>query len=106
MCSSDLKVVAGRVQRVDIAGRHGLGSDLSAVTISVAVTQPESAGFLTVFPCGGEVPVASNLNFAAGQTRSGAVTVQLGEGGALCVYTHSTTHLVVDVDAVFGIAPG
>jgi hypothetical protein len=103
--TSGAKVAAGHVQRVEIAGRHGLAADLSAVTISVAVDQPESAGFITVFPCGGAVPFASNVNFGAGQTRAGAVTVQLGESGALCIYTHSTTHLLVDVDAVFGISP-
>ncbi len=72
-----------------------------AAALNIAVTQPQQAGYLTVFPCGQEMPLASNLNFAAGQTIANHVTAQLGAHGAVCVYTSSTTHLVVDVEGVY-----
>ena len=52
----------------------------TAVTLNVTVTDPLFAGYLTVYPCGSEVPLASNLNFVAGQTVPNLVTVKVGDG--------------------------
>jgi len=69
-----------------------------AVLLNVTVDQPSSSGFLTVHPSGTDAPLASNLNFAAGETVPNAVAVGLGADGAI-VLTNSngTTHVVVDV---------
>lgn len=65
-------------------------------TLNVTVTNPDSAGFVTVFPCGQPVPIASNLNFVAGQTVAGAVIASPGEANAICFYSSAATDLLVD----------
>ena len=99
--TSGAKVLAGQTQEVVVAGRAGIAADAGAVTLNVTVDAPETSGFVTVYPCGGTLPLASNLNFVAGQAASNAVTTSLGTGGKVCVYTMSTTHIVVDANASF-----
>jgi alpha-tubulin suppressor-like RCC1 family protein len=74
---------------------------VDAVALNVTVTGPTGPGFVTVWPCGQARPLASNLNFTAGQTVPNAVLVKLGAGGAVCLYNSATTHLVVDVGGWF-----
>jgi hypothetical protein len=72
--------------------------------LNVTVDQPSAAGFLTVYRCGTSTPNASNVNFSAGQTTANSVTVSVGTNGKVCVYSSSSTQLIVDVDASFGLA--
>jgi hypothetical protein len=96
------KVPAGQTIEVTVAGHAGVSAESTAVTLNVAVVDPDSIGFLTVFPCGGTLPLASNVNFAAGQTVSNAVTTAIGTDGKVCVYTLATAHIVVDANASYG----
>jgi hypothetical protein len=54
-----------------------------------------------VYACGGDVPLTSSVNYAAGQTVPNAVTVPLSADGKVCLYTKTATHLVVDVTGAF-----
>ena len=59
--------------------------------------QPTGASFLTVFPTGAAQPVASNLNYVAGQAPvPNAVEVKIGAGGKISFYNNTGT---VDVAA-------
>ena len=58
---------AGSVTELVVAGRGGVAVDASAVVLTVTVTEPVGAGFVTVFPCGAPRPLASNVNFVAGR---------------------------------------
>jgi hypothetical protein len=69
---------------------------LAPNALNVTVTNPDSAGFVTVFPCGQPVPIASNLNFVAGQTVAGAVIVPPGGANEICFYSSATTDILVD----------
>ena len=90
----------GSTTVVFVDGRGGVRSPASAVVLNVTVTEPEVAGYVTVFPCGEALPVVSNVNYAEGQTIANAVIARLGDGGSVCLYTSQPTHLVVDVDGV------
>jgi len=92
---------AGSVTQLTVNGRGGVAADAEAVVLNVAVTGTERAGFLTVYPCGVPRPLASNLNFSAGQTISNSVTSKVGVGGKVCVYTSAPTHLIVDTNGYF-----
>ncbi|MER5635694.1 right-handed parallel beta-helix repeat-containing protein [Kitasatospora sp. NPDC002227] len=46
-----------------------------AVTLNVTITRPTAPGFLTVYPHGTDRPLASNLNWVAGQTIPNQVVV-------------------------------
>jgi hypothetical protein len=89
---------AGSVTELTVAGRGGVAADASAVVLTVTVTQPVAAGFVTVFPCGSPQSLTSNVNFVAGSTVANSVVSGVGAGGRVCLFTMADTHLVVDVD--------
>jgi hypothetical protein len=84
-----------------VLGQGGVPLDAMAVVLNVTVDQPEGTGFVTVFPCGGALPLASNVNYVAGQTVANAVTVTVGVLGRVCIHTSASTHLIVDTNAAF-----
>jgi hypothetical protein len=89
---------AGSTTTVVMAGRGGMpATGAEAVTLNVTVDQPQGGGFVTVFPCGQEVPTASNLNFSRGQTIANLVTVKLAPNGTVCIFTSASAHVLADV---------
>ena len=60
-------VAAGSTYVLPVAGRGGIPAGAGAVVMNVTVTGTQGAGFLTLYPCDGSRPNASNLNFVAGQ---------------------------------------
>ena len=92
---------AGSVTALPVLGRGGVAWDADAVVLNVTVTDPQAAGFVTVFPCGSAQPNASSLNLWRVQTVANAVVVKVGDGGQVCLFTQSATHLIVDVNGYF-----
>ena len=84
---------------VQIAGRGGIPStDVAGVAMSVIVTQPSQAGFLTVFPSGTARPAPSNINFNAGETTANLVVVKVGANGKASVFNYAgAAHVIIDV---------
>lgn len=80
--------------------------DASAATVNITVTAPESDGFLTAYPCGGEVPVASTVNFRAGQTAPNLAVVRIGSNRSVCFFSSAPTHLIIDSAGWFGGSGG
>lgn len=89
---------------VQVTGQGGMPSTgVSAVVLNVTVTEPTSAGFLTVWPAGEARSSASNVNFGAGQTVANAVTAAVGAGGRVTVYNAvGTSHVIADVTGWYG----
>jgi Fibronectin type III domain len=87
------------VQFTDMAGIIPAGG-VGAVSLNVAVTDPEAAGFITVFPCGTRELIAS-VNYTAGQTVSNAVIAPVSPAGKVCFFSSSSTDLIVDVNGWF-----
>ena len=94
-------VPAGTSLRVPVAGRAGLPAGLVAVMLNITVTQPSADGFITAYPCEQPPPTASNVNHSAGQTVANAVAASVGPSGAVCLFSLSNTHLIVDVSGWF-----
>ncbi|MEU9299964.1 PKD domain-containing protein [Streptomyces sp. NPDC048269] len=82
-----------------VTGRAGVPASAKAVALNVTVTEPNTAGHLTVFPSGGSAPNSSNLNFSAGQTIANSVIVPVGPDGKISVRNGAWAgaHVVVDV---------
>ncbi|MEP7203855.1 MAG: hypothetical protein ABI894_14665 [Ilumatobacteraceae bacterium] len=95
------KVLAGEPVEWAVVADDGAPVGTSAVSLNIAVTEPEGAGFLTVYACETAMPLASNLNFAAGQTISNHVTVTLGASGKICVFASRNTNVVIDVEGIY-----
>jgi hypothetical protein len=83
-------------------GQRGIPATATAVALNVTVDGPAGAGFFTVFPCAAAPPDASNLNDVAGLTVANSVTVGVGDGGAVCVYTEAAADVLVDVTGYYG----
>lgn len=94
-----------------VAGRAGVPPfGASAVVVNVTVTETTAPSYVTVFSDDGcTIPVASNLNFGAGQTVPNLVIVRLSTGsecasgpGRIVLYNHAgSTQLIVDVFGYF-----
>jgi hypothetical protein len=99
-------VPAGGTLRLSLPGVGGTpAAAMTAVAMNVTVTDTQKAGFLTVFPGAGTVPDASNLNFAAGQTVSNLVTVQVSDGEVSFHNTSGgTIQVVADLAGYYGAA--
>ena len=93
---------AATAVEVQITGRGGVpASGVTAVVLNVTATQPAGIGFLTVFPAGGGLPLASDLNFDAGETRPNLSAVRVGTGGKVVLYVSTQTHVIFDVAGWF-----
>lgn len=91
---------AGETIRIQVAGACGTPTAASVAVLSLTVTETSGPGFVTAFPAGTERPVTSNLNFRANGTVANLALVPLG-GGAVDIYVHRGTELVVDVSGAF-----
>jgi hypothetical protein len=89
------------VTPLQIENRVSVPADATAVVLNVTVTEAERPGFVTMYPCGTPVPTASNINYLAGSTVANLVVSKIGTDGAVCAFSSSATHLVVDVDGYF-----
>jgi hypothetical protein len=87
------------VTEIQVTGRAGVPAGASSVALNVTVTETTAEGYVTVYPCGGAPPTASNLNHGPGQTIANLVVTRIGSGGRVCVFTQSPTHLIADVNA-------
>jgi hypothetical protein len=70
----------------------------TAAVVNVTADHACGPGFLTAYPCGDQVPLASNQNVdLRRQTVAAGVTVRLDANRQFCVYASTTTHVVVDL---------
>jgi trimeric autotransporter adhesin len=92
---------AGTVTRVHVPGRSGVPAGAATAALNVTVTDPTGAGYVTVYACGIDPPLASNLNFVSGQTIANAVLTQIGTGGDICLYNSQPTHLITDITGYY-----
>jgi hypothetical protein len=75
------------------------GNGATSAVVNLTAADPCAAGYLTAYPCDEPVPLASNVNYRAGTTASALTTVPLDGDGDFCVYSMSTTDVVVDLYA-------
>ncbi len=87
-----------------ISGQCGVPATAKSVSANLTVTEPSAGGHLTAFPAGFALPLASTLNFSAGQTRANNAILPLGTGGAISVQSvlsSGTVHFILDVTGWF-----
>jgi hypothetical protein len=84
---------------VPVLGRGGVPTEgVAAVVLNLTGTAPTASTYVTAYPSGEPLPVASNLNLVRGQTAPNLAIVKVGPNGTVSLYNHSgSTHLVVDV---------
>jgi hypothetical protein len=80
--------------------------EATAVVMNVTATGPTGSGFVTAYPCDGEQPDTSSLNFEAGQTVPNLVTVDAGFTLEVCFFASKSTHLLADLAGYYLIGGG
>ena len=79
----------------------GIPNTAQAYSLNATVVPRGSLGFMTMFPCGGPVPLASTLNSIDGRVKAGAAIVPAGTSGAVCAFVTNDTDLVLDINGYF-----
>jgi hypothetical protein len=94
---------AGQSLGVQVAGAGGVPiGHVSAVVLNVTVTGATASSYLTAWPSGSPRPVASNLNWSAGQTVANLVVVPVSDSGWVSFYNYSgSVQVVADVQGWF-----
>ena len=92
----------GQTATLPLAGMHGVPADATAAILNVTATNTTASSYLTVYPGHATVPLASNLNFTAGQTVANLVTVPIGANGAVSFFNFAgRTDVVADLQGYF-----
>jgi hypothetical protein len=99
------KIAAGGTLTVGVAGQFNVPPDATAVVLNVTVVSPSAAGFVTVFPAGASMPLASNIDYVGGEVVPNLVEVGIGTNGHVSFYSSSRTDLVVDVEGYASPTP-
>ncbi|HEX2783296.1 MAG TPA: SGNH/GDSL hydrolase family protein [Ilumatobacteraceae bacterium] len=102
------RLAAGAMLPIDLSALAPtqVGADAVAVAVNVTAAAPATAGYLTVWPCDSPRPLASSVNFGAGQARGAQSTTLLGPGRRMCVFSNAATDIVVDLQGVFVASGG
>jgi hypothetical protein len=97
------RVAPGGTVSLQVTGRGNVpATGVSAVVLNVTATNPSGSSYVTVWPDGAPRPLASSLNFVAGQTVPNRVIVAVGAGGRVDLYNFAgKVDLVVDVGGYF-----
>ncbi len=103
---SGAPVPSGATLRVPLTqGACGIPATAIAVSVNVTVTEPTAPGYLTIYPSTASRPLASTLNFVAGQTRANNAVLLLASDGSGTVDAFNgsggTVHVIVDVNGYF-----
>jgi len=99
---------SGKTREINVVSGFGVPSGATAVELNVTVTTTSAASYLDIWPDGTSQPVASSLNWAAGQTISNRVITAVSAMGNIDIFNASgTTDVVVDLGGYFApAAPG
>ena len=75
----------------------------AAVVLNITVTDTTAASYLTLWPDGTAQPLASDLNWIAGNTLPNLIVVKLGADGSIDFYNgFGMTDVIVDVVGWYG----
>ncbi|MEY2554443.1 MAG: hypothetical protein QOC57_2303 [Ilumatobacteraceae bacterium] len=94
---------AGHVLHVGLAAAVSPGA--RAAVIDLAAVDPAAAGYLTAWSCDEPMPATSNLNYQAGANRAAHAVVTLAADASICVFSMTTTDVIVDVTGSYSTDP-
>ncbi len=95
---------SGVLRDFTLTGTCGLPATAKALSLNITVVSPTGSGFLSFSP-GCQPPLASTLNFVAGQTRANNAILPVDANGVLTVSPAvsgaGTVQLILDVNGYF-----
>ena len=94
------KLAAGGTIQLPIVGLI-VPPNARSVLLNVTATEPDAAGYLTVYPGNAPRPSTSNVNYLKGQTVPNTVIVGLSPTGTIDIFSFAASHVIVDVVGYF-----
>jgi hypothetical protein len=93
----------GVTRTIPVSGVAGVPSvGVAAVAVAVSVVAPTANGYVTVWSSGSAMPLATAVNFVAGQTKTNLVKVPVDASGTISVFNFAgTTGITTDVVGFF-----
>lgn len=89
-------LAAGKSLVLPVGNRGQVPLNATSAIMTVAV-KAMGNGFVTVWPCGTTMPVASTINFVSGTIVANTVVTSIGSNQSVCFYSSAQVHLIVDV---------
>jgi len=85
-------------------------ADAQAAIVNVIAVDTTGDGYVTVWPCDGDPPLASNINYLSNEIIANGVVAPIGADGSICIYSHVPSDIVVDIggwlsDGFVGVTP-
>lgn len=97
-------LTAGAVRNFVVAGRCGIPSGAVALSLNLAVINPSSNGYMTLYPgpAGSSLPLAATINYRSGRVLANNALVRVGSD-SLNAYNSGpgSTHFVIDINGYF-----
>jgi len=92
----------GTSRNFAVAGNCGVPANATAYSLNVTVVpRTGELGFLTTWPAGQTMPLASTLNAPVGQVVANAALVPAGTNGDIGIYASDDTDVLFDIDGYF-----
>lgn len=101
-------VAGGSTLTVQVTGRGAVpATGVGAAAVTVTVTQPTGAGYVTAYAADAAPPATSNLNYAAGQTVANLVLVPVSATGAIALHVRGsgTVQVLADLAGYYTSGP-
>ncbi|MEM7608245.1 MAG: hypothetical protein AAF411_23065, partial [Myxococcota bacterium] len=96
----------GQTIELPIQSLVGAPAAIQSVLVNLVAVNTDSAGFVSIFPCGFDVSATSSLNFGYGRRVVTAAAMSTVGGGKLCARSLNRTDLIVDLLGVWVPTPG
>ncbi len=84
----------------------GLDPSVASVAVNLTSVRAGANGFVVAYPCGVERPIAAAVQSVANKVVAGMAVVPLGADGTFCVYSHTTTDMVIDLFGTYAVGTG
>ena len=102
---------AGDTHTIDVRGVNGnctIPTAAVGLSMNITITNPTASSFLTVFPADVSRPLASNLNWVAGQAATpNAVTTNISANGKISFFNLAgSVDVLADIVGYYAPAPG
>ncbi len=92
----------GQHLSVQIAGANNVPNGVTAAILNITATNATASSFLTAYPDGTATPLASNVNFVAGQTIPNLVTVPVGANGKVDIFNRNgSVDVIADLSGYY-----
>ncbi len=93
------KIGAGQTITLHLTGANGVAAvGTKAVSLNLTALNGGGSGWLTLYPDGATRPVASSLNYVAGNAIANATIMPVGADGSVQIYNGGTTAVDVIAD--------